>query len=44
MRSQGGPRLLGNPSSKASDVLRAVFDAPKVGITPRNIEKVTIMP
>jgi hypothetical protein len=41
---QGGRRLLGNPSGKASEFLRAVFDAPEVGITTRNVEKVTIMP
>jgi len=40
---QWGPRLLGNPSSKASDFFRAVFDAPEVGIIPRNVKKVTIM-
>jgi hypothetical protein len=37
-------RLLGNPSSKASDFLKAIFYAPEVGITPRNVEKVTMMP
>jgi hypothetical protein len=41
---QGGQRLLGNPSSKASEFLRAVFDAPEVGINTRNVDKVTIMP
>jgi hypothetical protein len=32
-----------NPA-RASDFLRGVFDAPEVGIIPRNVEKVTIMP
>jgi hypothetical protein len=41
---QGGRRLLGNPSSKASEFLRAGFDAPEVGIATRNVEKVTVMP